>query len=219
LRPDRARFVPVASQQHCMFFSFDGIDGTGKTTQIEQFSDWLTQQGHDVVVCRDPGSTKLGEAIRAILLEKHEMQISRMAEMLLYMAARAQLVEEVIKPSLAAGKTLVSDRFLLANVVYQGHAGGLDVNRLWEIGAFITQATQPDLTFLLDMPPASAQQRIQRELDRMEQHGHDFRERLRAGFLAEAARRPDRIVVIDASRSIDDVHAQVRAAAESVLRH
>jgi dTMP kinase len=117
----------------------------------------------------------------------------------------------------AAGKTVVSDRFLLANVVYQGHAGGLDINRLWEIGAFITQGTQPDLTFLLDMPPASAQQRIQRELDRMERHGIDFRERLRAGFLAEAALRPERIVVIDASRSIDDVHAQVRAAGERVL--
>jgi dTMP kinase len=200
-----------------MFFSFDGIDGTGKTTQIERFSEWLRQHGREVVVCRDPGSTKLGEAIRAILLDKHEMQISRMSEMLLYMAARAQLVEEVIKPALAAGKTIVSDRFLLANVVYQGHAGGLDVNRTWEIGTFITHWIEPDLTFLLDMPPASAQRRIQRELDRMEQHGDDFRERLRVGFLAEAARRPDRIVVIVASRSIDEVHVQICAAAEDAM--
>ena len=200
-----------------MFFSFDGIDGTGKTTQIERFRQWLGERGHEVVVCRDPGSTKLGEAMRGVLLERHEMQISRMAEMLLYMAARAQLVEEVIKPAVAAGKTVVSDRFLLANVVYQGHAGGLDIEQLWEIGAFITRGTEPDLTFLLDMPPVSAQRRIQRELDRMEQHGDDFRERLRAGFLAEAARRPERIAVIDASRSIDEVHAQVRAAAQRVL--
>jgi|SRR6516164_6637526 dTMP kinase len=197
-----------------MFFSFDGIDGTGKTTQIERFSAWLKQRDHEVVICRDPGSTKLGEAIRGILLEKQEMQISRMSEMLLYMAARAQLVEEVIKPALAAGKTIVSDRFLLANVVYQGHAGGLNVDRTWQIGTFITQGIEPDLTFLLDMPPASAQQRIRRELDRMEQHGQEFRDRLRAGFLAEAARRPDRIVVIDASRSIDEVHAQICAVAE-----
>jgi dTMP kinase len=202
-----------------MFFSFDGIDGTGKTTQIERFSEWLRQRGHEVVACRDPGSTKLGEAIRGILLGKDEVQISRMAEMLLYMASRAQLVEERIKPAIAAGKTVVSDRFLLANVVYQGHAGGLDVGRLWETGAFITQGIEPNLTFLLDMPAASAQRRIQRELDRMEQHSDDFRERLRAGFLAEAALRPDRIVVIDAGSSIDDVHAQVRRAAESVMRH
>ena len=200
-----------------MFFSFDGIDGAGKTTQIELFSRWLQEHGQTTVVCRDPGSTKLGEAIREILLERHEFEISRMAEMLLYMAARAQLVEEVIRPALAAGKTVISDRFLLANVIYQGHAGGLDVERLWEIGAFITQGIEPDLTFLLDMPAASAQQRIRRELDRMEQHGQDFRERLRAGFLVEAARRPGQIVVIDASRPVDEVHAHVRAAAERAL--
>jgi dTMP kinase len=140
-----------------------------------------------------------------------------MAEMLLYMAARAQLVEEVIKPALAAEKAVVSDRFLLANVVYQGHAGGLDVQQLWDTGALITQGVEPDLTFLLDMPPESAHRRIERELDRMEQHGQDFRQRLRTGFLAEAARRPDRITVIDASQSIDEVHARIRAAAEELM--
>jgi len=201
-----------------MFFSFDGIDGSGKTTQIERFSRWLEELGQTVVVCRDPGGTELGEAIRGILLERNELQISRMAEMLLYMAARAQLVEQVIKPALAAGKTVISDRFLLANVVYQGHAGGLDVARLWEFGRFITQRIEPDLTFLLDMPPAAAQARIQRELDRMERHEDDFRERLRTGFLAEAARRPQHIAVIDASRPIDEVHAQIRAAADGVLK-
>jgi dTMP kinase len=121
------------------------------------------------------------------------------------------------KPALAARKTIVSDRFLLANVVYQGHAGGLNVDRTWEIGTFITQAIEPDLTFLLDMPPASAHGRIQRELDRMERHGDDFRERLRAGFLAEAARRPEKIVVIDASRPIDEVHGQICAAADDAM--
>jgi len=200
-----------------MFFSFDGIDGTGKTTQIERFSQWLKLRGSDAVICRDPGGTRLGEAIRKLLLEPHDWPIARMAEMLLYMAARAQLVEEVIKPAMAAEKTVVTDRFLLANVVYQGYAGGLDVNQLWDIGALITQGIEPDLTFLLDMPPESAQQRIRRELDRMEQHGQEFRQRLRAGFLAEATRRPDRIVVIDASRSIEEVHTQICAAAERAM--
>jgi dTMP kinase len=200
-----------------MFFSFDGIDGVGKSTQMELFCSWLRERGHDVVTCRDPGSTPLGEAIRGILLQRHDLAISRMSEMLLYMAARAQLVEQLIQPAVAVGKTVVSDRYLLANVVYQGHAGGLQVSRLWEIGGFITHGIQPELTFLLDMPPAAAQGRIRRELDRMETQGDDFRDRLRAGFLAEAARQPDRIAVIDASRSIDEVQAAIRAVAQRVL--
>jgi dTMP kinase len=200
-----------------MFFSFDGIDGSGKSTQLQLFSDWLRQLGKTVVVCRDPGSTPLGEAIRDILLKRHDLKIDRTAEMLLYMAARAQLVKQVIQPALAAGSVVVSDRYLLANVVYQGHAGGLSVPTLWQIGQFITHGIEPELTFLLDLPPTAAHGRIQRELDRMEQQGDDFRQRLRTGFLAEAARRPDRIVVIDANRTVDQVQADIRAAAQRVL--
>src|SRR5262249_26117399 len=138
-------------------------------TQINLFCDWLRHSGHEVVTCRDPGSTPLGEAVRGILLQHHDLAIGRMAEMLLYMAARAQLVEQVIQPALAARQVVVSDRYLLANVVYQGHAGGLDVPQLWQLGQFIPTGIQPDLTFLLDLPPAAAHRRIDRELDRMEQ--------------------------------------------------
>jgi dTMP kinase len=201
-----------------MFFSFDGIDGAGKSTQMKLFCDWLHERGHDVVTCRDPGGTPLGEAVREILLSRRDLAIGRMSEMLLYMAARAQLVEQIIAPALTAKKTVVSDRYLLANVVYQGHAGGLDVPQLWQIGQFITRSVEPDLTFLLDLPAESAHSRLRRELDRMEQSGDDFRERLRAGFLAEAARRPDRIAVIDASRSIDEIQAEIQAAAQRVLK-
>jgi dTMP kinase len=201
-----------------MFFSFDGIDGSGKSTQMQLFCDWLRERGQTVIACRDPGGTPLGEAIRELLLKRQDFAINRMSEMLLYMAARAQLVEQVIKPALTAGNTVVSDRFLLANVVYQGHAGGLDVSQLWQIGQFITHIVEPDLTFLLDMPSTAALGRIQRELDRMEQQGDDFRQRLRVGFLAEASRRPDRIVVIKADRPPEQVQADVRAAAERVLR-
>jgi dTMP kinase len=195
-----------------MFYSFDGIDGVGKSTQIKLFCQWLRERGCEVVECRDPGSTALGEAVRDLLLQRHDLSLSRMAEMLLYMAARAQLVEQVIQPALAAGKTVVSDRYLLANVVYQGHAGGLNVPQLWELGRFITRGVEPDLTFLLDMPPEAAAGRIQRELDRMEQQGDDFRRQLRAGFLAEAKRRPEKIAVIDAGRSVDEVQADIRGA-------
>jgi dTMP kinase len=199
-----------------MFFSFDGVDGAGKTTQLELFSRWLREAGHHVLTCRDPGSTPLGEAVRKILLDSHEIRIGRRSEMLLYMAARAQLVEQVIAPALAEGKTVVSDRFLLANVVYQGHAGGLDVDALWQVGAIATAGLEPELTFVLDLADEVAAARLARPLDRMEQQGQAFRTALRRGYLAEAARRPGRIVVIDASRPVDAVQADIRAAAAAV---
>lgn len=201
-----------------MFFSFDGIDGSGKTTQISMFCDWLRGLGHSVTACRDPGSTRLGEEVRKLLLEREDLGLSRTAEMLLYMAARAQVVAEVIRPALVAGKTVVSDRFLLANVVYQGHAGGLDAASLWQVGHVATGGLEPDLTFVLDIDDACANRRLNRPLDRMERQGDDFRVALRAGYLTEAARRADRIIVIDASRSIEEVQAAVRAAAELKVR-
>jgi len=198
-----------------MFFSFDGLDGVGKTTQIERFVAWLTERGHDVARCQDPGSTPLGEAVRELLLG-HRVPIARRAEMLLFMAARAQLVDEVIRPALERGQTVVSDRYLLANTVYQGHAGGLDVDTIWRVGAVATAGLMPDLVFVLDLPPDVAAGRIDRQRDRMESQGAEYEQRLRAGFLAEAARDPARIVVIDAARPIDVVQADIRAAAERV---
>src|SRR3954452_23253261 len=122
-----------------VFFSFDGIDGAGKSTQVRLFEEALRKQGYDVVVCRDPGSTPLGERVRELLLASDDATpISRRAEMLLYMAARAQLVDEVIGPALAAGKVVVADRYLLANVVYQGHAGGLKPEDVWQVGLVAT---------------------------------------------------------------------------------
>ena len=102
-----------------MFFSFDGMDGVGKSTQAALFTQWLREEGHEIVSCRDPGSSQLGERVRQILLDDASLPIHRRSEMLLYMAARAQLVEEIIRPALAANKTVVSDRFLLANLVYR----------------------------------------------------------------------------------------------------
>ncbi len=197
-----------------MFFTFDGIDGGGKSTQMDLFCAWLAERGHKVLTCRDPGSTPLGETIRSLLLDRHGMAIGRPAEALLYMAARAQMVEDLIRPALERGETIVSDRFLLANVVYQGYAGGLDVEQLWQIGQLATGGVEPDLTFVLDLSPEAAARRMQRELDRMELQGDSFRQRLRQGFLAEAARRPDKILVIDADRPVEMIQAAIRAAAE-----
>jgi dTMP kinase len=200
-----------------MFFSIDGGDGTGKSTQMSLFCQWLREQGREVLSCRDPGSTPLGEAVRELLLARQDLRIDRRSEMLLYMAARAQMVEEVIRPALAAGKTVVSDRYLLANVVYQGYGGGLDVNTLWNVGRIATGGLMPDLTFVLDMPAAAAAGRLQRELDRMELQGDAFHARVREGFLEEAARQPDRMVVINAAAPIEEVQASICRAAEAAL--
>jgi len=200
-----------------MFFSFDGIDGVGKTTQMAQFCDWLRGLGHDIVTCRDPGSTPLGESIRGLLLDRHDLAIHRRAEMLLYMAARAQLVEEVIRPALDARKTVVSDRFLLANVVYQGHAGGLDVETVRAVGQIAIHSVVPAKVFLLDMDIDAASQRIQRPPDRMEMQGREFRRRVRDGFLLEASKNPQQIALIDASREIGTIQAEIRTIAAEAL--
>jgi dTMP kinase len=200
-----------------MFLALDGLDGTGKSTQQRLLCDWLRERGHDVVACRDPGTTPLGERIRTVLLAHDVMAIDRRAEMLLYMAARAQLVDEVITPALAAGKTVVSDRYLLANIVYQGYAGGLDPAEIWRVGHVATGGLLPKLVVVLDMPVAAAAGRIGRERDRMEEQGDDFSRRVREGFLAEAADDPQGIVVIDAARSIEEVHADIRAAVAKTL--
>jgi dTMP kinase len=201
-----------------MFFSFDGVDGAGKSTQVSLFVQWLRERGLDVVACRDPGSTPLGEAIRGVLLDRHDLHIHRRSEMLLYMAARAQLVEEMIRPALAAGKTVVSDRFLLANVVYQGYAGGLDAAEVKRVGETAVAGIMPELTFVLDIDPEAAGARLHRSLDRMESQGMEYLRRVRSGFLEEAKLRPDAIRVIDASRTVNEIQAEIRAGASGVLK-
>lgn len=194
-----------------MFLSLDGVDGAGKTTQIERLAAWLRAAGREVIVCRDPGTTPLGDELRKILLHREDLGIDRRSEMFLYMAARAQLVEEVIRPALAAGKTVVSDRFLLANVVYQGHAGGLEPEILWEVGRVATGGLAPDLTLVLDLPLEAAAQRLGPVRDRIESRGAAYLQAVRDGFLAESRRQP-RIAVIDARGTPDEVFAQIRAA-------
>jgi dTMP kinase len=202
-----------------MFFSFDGIDGVGKSTQVRLFVERLRERGLDVIECRDPGSTPVGEKVRELLLASDAATtIGRRSEMFLYMAARSQLVDEVIRPALAAGKVVVSDRFLLANVVYQGHAGGLDPDAIWEVGRVATDGVEPDCVFLLDMLPGAADGRIDRPLDRMERQGEEYRERLRAGFLKEAARAVDSIHVIDAGREVEQVRDDIWRIAARLLK-
>ena len=178
------------------FISVDGMDGAGKSSQIGPLVEWLRGTGRRVVTCRDPGSTAAGDAIRGILLDRHDVRLDANAEMLLYMAARAQLVAEVIRPALGRGDWVVSDRYLLANVVYQGHAGGLE----------------PDLVLLLDVDLETATRRLSRPLDKLENRGDDYRRRLREGYRDEAARQPGRIALIDGTAGVDEVAARLREA-------
>ena len=196
------------------FIVLEGIDGAGKSSQVEPLVAWLRGCGRIVTTCRDPGATAAGDAIRAILLDRHDLQLAPTSEMLLYMAARAQLVAEVIQPSLARGEWVVSDRYLLANIVYQGHAGGLDPDTIRQVGAVATRGLEPDLVLLFDVDLETAARRLARPLDKLENRGHEYRGRLRAGYLAEAARRPDRIAVVDATGDPATVQANLHAAVE-----
>jgi len=194
------------------FILLDGIDGSGKSSQVAPLAAWLRSLGHEVVTCRDPGSTPVGDAIRAILLDRRDLHLAPTAEMLLYMAARAQLVAELIAPALDRGAWVVSDRYLLSNVVYQGHAGGLDPATIRTVGDVATGGILPDLALVLDVDLETAARRLDRPLDKLENRGDGYRARVRAGYLEEARRDPDHIRVIDAAAGIDEVAARIRAA-------
>jgi dTMP kinase len=190
----------------------EGMDGSGKSSQVGAVARWLADRGRQVVSCRDPGSTPVGDAIREILLHRHDLQMTAEAEMFLYMAARSQLVREVIVPALEAGSWVVSDRFLMSNIVYQGHAGGLDPEQVRLVGGLATGGLEPDLTLLLDVDLDTVDCRLNRPLDRLEARGRDYRQRLRDGYRSEAARAA--ATVIDATADLATVsHLLIAAVA------
>lgn len=200
------------------FLSFDGIDGTGKSTQCKMLVDWLRNRGHAVTACIDPGSTDIGAKLREILLHARTTRLSAKTEALLFMASRAELVDEIIRPALARGDIVVSDRYLLANVVYQAHAGGLHSDDLWTIGEFATDGILPDLTLLFDLPLEVARARRRRASDRMESRGDDYDAKVRDGFLHEAANPARRIAVIDAAPMVEIVYRNVLEVIVPFLR-
>lgn len=208
-----------------LFLSLDGPDGGGKTTQAAALAGWLRTRGLEVVTCRDPGGTSLGDRLRQILLDRGTVNLALRAEMLLYMASRAQLVEEVVRPALANGCVVVSDRYLLANVVYQGFAGGLPVEEVGLVGLAATGHLLPDLTVVLDVPPDTARQRVGESRDRIEDRPSAYHAKVRAGF-REAARvsadgpcsyYPAPIVLVDASADPEVVSSRIQSEVERVL--
>jgi dTMP kinase len=194
-----------------MLIVFDGIDGAGKSTQIESTCRWLElRRGQPIRRLRDPGSTPLGMRMRQLLLDRHEIPISPLAEVMLFMTARAQLVAEEIKPALARGEWIVCDRFGFSTVVYQGHAGGIAPDEIWRVNQVATEGITPDLTIILDLPAEVASQRIQRERDRMESRGADYFQRVREGFLLESRRWPRGVAVVDANRSAEAIQTEIQ---------
>lgn len=200
-----------------MFIVMEGGDGVGKSTQLSLLQKDLEERGYPVRVCREPGSTRLGEAIRRILLHERSLSIDRMSELLLFMAARAQVTNEVIRPALARGEVVLADRFLLSSIVYQGYAGGLEIESLWEIGRIATGNLQPDMTILLDLPVAESQRRRCGEPDRLESESTLFHERVRQGFLTEARRAESGIWVLSASETVEELHRKILDRVEKLL--
>jgi dTMP kinase len=187
-----------------LFIALDGIDGAGKTSQLDRMEQWLSKRNREVVRVRDPGSTLGGEAIRTLLLDS-DLTLHRRCEALLYMAARCQLVEERIRPALAEGKIVLCDRFLLATVAYQSVGGNVTANELWQLGGLALHGLQPDLTVLLDLPAAVAYQRLKGPADRMERRGIDYLESVRQEFLRQVHLAGKRYVTVDATADVESV--------------
>jgi dTMP kinase len=202
------------------FIVIDGPDGCGKSTQVNLLSKYLRQQGHKVLLVREPGSTSISEAIRKILLSPRYKKMTSLTELFLYLASRVQLVYEVIRPSLQENKIVISDRFLSSTIVYQGYAGNIGmgvVKRIWQMtmGSFC-----PDMTILLDVPAEKGMERIKNSRssnDRMEQRELAFHKRVRDGFMKLACSDKRKYYIIDGTKSLLAIHTQIRKIVNNVL--
>lgn len=200
-----------------LFITVEGIDGCGKSTQARLISAALEAAGHDVLRLREPGGVKISEQIREILLDPANVEMGDVCELLLYEAARAQLVHQVIRPALAAGKTVVCDRFYDSTTAYQAFADGLDRDMVFQANDLAVDGCRPNLTFVFDLPVEDALRRRSGRgaEDRLELKGMEFQERVAAGFRAVAADELDRVKLIDAGGSIAEVFSGVAAELRS----
>ncbi len=205
-----------------MFITLEGPDGSGKTTQARLLAEWLRGQGYEVVLTREPGGTDIGDQIRVVLHDPHNTTMDARTEILLYSASRAQHVAQRIRPALAAGKIVISDRYADSTLAYQGYGRGLDLETLQAITAFATSGLTPDLTLYLDVVPQEGLQRRRLggdEWNRLDAETLEFHQRVRAGYLELAGLEPERWVVIDAAPSAEEVQAEIRALVKTRLNH
>jgi len=207
-----------------LFITFEGLDGTGKSTQLRRAVQYIRKSGHRVLVTREPGGTRTGERIRDILLASKTGNLAPMAELALMYAARAQLLEERVRPALARGEVVVSDRYNTASFAYQGYGRKLGMATVRAFDRVICGTTQPDLTIILDLDPRRAlgravgrDTRRQSQLDRIEAQGQAFHQRVRKGYLAIARRAPKRVKVVRADQTIAEIQRQIRTLIDPFL--
>ena len=199
-----------------MFITLEGIEGSGKTSQIDYLVEYLEKRGQRCVTTREPGGTLIGNKIRSLLLDPQSRDLDSTTELLLYMADRAQHINSVVKPSLEAGNTVICDRYFDATVVYQGFARGLDIDVIQRLHALLFDNLKPDLTFLLDLEPREGLARAWKQINggqrsngesRFEAENLAFHEKVRAGYLELARQEPDRFRIIDAARDVGQVRS------------
>jgi dTMP kinase len=206
-----------------LFVSLEGGDGVGKSTQTTMLADWLRDRGYEVVLTREPGATPLGKQLRDMLLDHGTGEVSPRAEALLYAADRAQHVEHVIRPALARGAVVITDRYIDSSLAYQGAGRSLTVDEVAKLSVWATSGLTPDLTVLLDLPVEDGLRRAGATgvtgPDRLESEPIDFHERVRQGFLTLARKEPDRYLVLDAGRSREEIQEDIRARIMPLLPH
>lgn len=204
-----------------MFITFEGVEGSGKSTQIKLLAEAFKKRGQEVVVTREPGGTPIGDQIRKILLDGANTRMVSACEVLLYWAARAQHVAELVRPALTANRLVLCDRYTDSTLAYQGFARGVDFKTLDTLDQVATERLKPDKTFLFDLDVEEGLKRARKRIglkpdddkeDRFENEILDFHRKVRDGFLTLAKREPKRFVVLDASASVADLHSQVLAA-------
>ncbi|MEW5820822.1 MAG: dTMP kinase [Cyanobacteriota bacterium] len=202
-----------------MFITFEGPDGSGKSTQIKFAKEYLENKGFEVVTTRDPGGTSLGIKLREILLN-YDGDICSLTEMLIFLADRAQHVEYKIKPLLAQGKIVLCDRYIDSTVAYQGYARGLSVDAAEYMNNIATQNFMPDLTFLFNLPVETTMERVAKQgtKDRLESEMREFHQKVIDGYLDIARRNPDRFRVIDGNKPVEEVSAAVKLALETFIK-
>ena len=202
---------------HGLFIAFEGGEGSGKTTQARLIAIWLREIGYDVVTTHEPGATKVGMRLRALLLDTAHTGMSPHAEALMYAADRAEHVASVIQPALDRGAVVISDRYVDSSLAYQGNGRGLSNSDIAQLNSWATGGRMPDLTILLDMPPEAGLGRRARSADRLEAEPPEFHRRVRAGFLALAREDPPRYLVLDATRSVAEISSEIKDRIREIL--
>jgi dTMP kinase len=209
----------TAGSPRGLWITFEGGDGSGKTTQSTLLQRWLEDSGRTVLHTREPGGSEVGVLVRDIVLH-HRGDIAPRAEALLYAADRAHHIETVVRPALDRGEVVIQDRYLDSSVAYQGAGRVLDAAEIRGLSLWATDGALPDVTVLLDLDPAHARERLDADdkpFDRLEAERHDFHARVRAAYLALADAEPDRFLVIDASRPIEEIAGEIRARVAAAL--